>query len=158
MQLDLNTFSQFTTLDDLSRAISQIEKQWDVEFKESIFVKTIQAQKEAQSLMDKADRIKEAGDMDYALEVIGMAKALRDASFYHAYKSAAGAHINQAKERYEGAPEKDPYIEQSILAAQAAYKNALEEVEIDNSILSYMRAMILAIDAKKKCEEISLIT
>ena len=152
-QLSFNVLSRFTRVQDISSVIQEIEKQLDVKFDCEAKLKTQQAQQEAEALMAQAHKFKEAGDIDLFLEVLTMANELKDASLYHAYKSAAYGYIREAQLLYDQLVIKPEPIKNRFNAARREFNDAQKKSTTDLCILSYLQSIQMAQDVIEACKE-----
>lgn len=151
-QFTFNPLTDFSSTKELSEARAQIERDWGIEFKNGADLKTHRAQEEAELLMDRAMKIIEAGDIDYALEVITMAKELKDASLYHAHKAAAAAYMKEARNASNTLPFVSEELDKMLKDAETCYARAKEEQTINSSISLYLKAMKLSKDIIAACQ------
>lgn len=135
-------------------ARAQIEKDWNIQFKEEAHLKTHQAQEEAELLMENAMAIIQAGDIEYGLEVINMAQELKCASLYHAYKAAAAGCIKKAIKMYDELLRKPEGIDVLIAKSQKYFDQAIEEINRNDSISLYLNALKLSQDAITRCTSV----
>ena len=151
-QLSFNVLSRFMRVQDIPSVIQEIERQLDVEFDKEAKLKTLQAQQEAEVLIEQAYKFKEVGDLDFFLEVLTMANELKDASIYHAYKSAAFGYIREAEILFDQLEIKTKSITNRFNEARMEFNRAQRKSTTDLCILSYLKSIQITQNVIEECK------